>query len=87
MALLKRRLHSQGRSPRDGDWWYLVFDTETKRFCVEHEWRHEAAPGEEAPAGGTVPLEISAYLVTREEGPGQRELIRLIKGIFDDRRP
>jgi hypothetical protein len=86
MALLKRQLHSHRAGPAvlGGDWWYLVFDTDTKRFYVEHQWGYEdVRPGDKVESG-TVELEITAYLAAGEEGPGQRELARLIKAMFED---
>jgi hypothetical protein len=86
MAILKRQLHSQrkGSAPSiHEDWWYLVFDTETGRFCVEHEWmdvhRNDGASRDK------VELDVAAYLKANDEGPGQRELARLIATMFDDR--
>jgi hypothetical protein len=84
MALLKRQLHGRHIGPPSlgGDWWYLVFDTETKRFCVEHQWGYkDPHPGDKLESG-TVELEIQAYLAAGEEGPGQREFVRLIKTMF-----
>jgi hypothetical protein len=54
MPLLKRQLHSHRASPLSlgGDWWYLVFDTDTKRFYVEHQWEYDRArPGDKVESG------------------------------------
>lgn len=87
MALLKRQIHRRRAGPAsiDEDCWYLVFDTETKRFFVEHEWGQDDVSRNGKVSLGTVELEITAYLSTGEEGPGQRELVRLIKAIFEER--
>ena len=43
MAKLTRQLHERirGDNTENKDWWRLVFDTEAKRFYIEHEWNHE----------------------------------------------
>jgi hypothetical protein len=86
MALLKRQLHSHSVGPASlgGDWWYLVFDPDTKRFYVEHRWAYEHVPQDDKLESGTVEVEITAYLRAGEEGPGPRELVRLIKAMFED---
>ena len=42
MAFLKRELHRQVKGPEvtELDFWNLVFDTDTKRLYVEHEWTY-----------------------------------------------
>jgi uncharacterized protein len=85
MTLLKRQLHSQRAGPSSslGDWWHLVFDTETKRLCVEHAWGGDDDQADPSIAN-TVDLDITAYLAGRDEGPGQSELQRLIRRMFED---
>ena len=84
MSLLKRLLHtgSAGASSTDADWWYLVFDTGSGCFGVVHEWgdREEHCRGRIT--GGTVLLEVAAYL-SRSDDPGRRELVRLICAMFE----
>jgi hypothetical protein len=81
MALLKRLLHRH-RMGGNADCWYLLFDTETKRLCVLHEWGNT-----DDVRGGTtgerVELDVAAYLTSRDDA-GQRELTRLVKGMFED---
>jgi hypothetical protein len=31
--------NSRGPNPADEDWWSLVFDPETRRLLVRHEWQ------------------------------------------------
>jgi hypothetical protein len=67
----------------DEDWWRLVFDTETKRLYVEHEWAHADVRWRGQTNAGTEQIEISDYLSAPDDGPGQRELIRLLQSLFD----
>lgn len=90
MAILKRLLHSEPASLGllGGDRWHLVFDTGTKRLCVVHEWGSGGNPPgpvhNDELTGGSVELDIASFLTTREEGPAQRKLQRLIKTMFDN---
>lgn len=80
MALLKRLLHCH-RTGDNADRWYLQFDTDTKRLCILHEW---GSPDDrDGTAGERVELEVAAYLTTRNDG-GQRALVRLVMGMFDN---
>jgi hypothetical protein len=81
MALLKRLLHRH-RIGDDADCWYLLFDTETKRLCVLHEWG-DADALKDGTSSGYVELDVAAYLTTRED-TGQRELVRLVKAMFEN---
>jgi hypothetical protein len=46
MALLRRELHRTAKAVANNeDTWTLVFNTDTKRFYVEHAWQHVAARG------------------------------------------
>ena len=84
MALLKRLLHSApaGSASADADWWYLVFETDTRHFRVVHEWGNADHHRHGKITGGTVELDVTAYL-SRQADPGQRELVRLIQTMFE----
>ena len=81
MALLKRLLQSH-RTGDNVDRWYLQFDTDTKRFCVLHEWGN-TDDHQDGAAGERVELEVAAYLTSRNDA-GQRELVRLVTIMFDN---
>ena len=71
-----------------GDRWHILFDTETKHFCVVHEWGTVDSRPElnnnGVLSGGAVELDIASFLATRKEGPAQRKLQRLIKTMFEN---
>jgi hypothetical protein len=80
MALLKRELHRQYEGPESTrkDLWTLVFDTDTKRLYVEHEWTSlETREGE---AGA---MDIAQYLTQGGQTAGHRELWRLLQTLFE----
>jgi hypothetical protein len=83
MALLRRLLHRH-RIGDDADCWYLLFDSETKRLCVLHEWGN-ADDLRDGTAGERVELDVAAYLTTRDDA-GQRELVRLVTVLFENGR-
>ena len=41
MAAIQHEFYrsSRGPGPADEDWWSLVFDPETRRLLVRHEWQ------------------------------------------------
>ncbi len=41
MAVIDRKFYQswRGPGPADEDSWWLVFDTETRRLSVRHEWQ------------------------------------------------
>jgi hypothetical protein len=86
MAVLKRELHRSVKGPAmsDEDWWHLVFDTDTKRLYIEHEWHHVDVRGDREPDIGRTELEIAEYLTQGGQTAGHRELWRLLRGIFND---
>ena len=86
MAVLRRELHRSAKGPvmNHEDWWRIVFDTDTKRLYVEHEWHHVDVPGDSEPAIGRAEMEIAEYLTQGGQTAGHRELWRLLKGIFED---
>ncbi len=81
MAVLKRDLHP--KSSR-ADRHTLVFDTDSKRLCVEVELAHS-----DAAVGGTVgyhiaTMDIADYLNQGGQTAGHRELSRLLRTLFDE---
>lgn len=85
MALLKRELHRTARGPvmNDEDWWRLVFDTDTKRLYVEHEWAHmDVRKGGQA-ENGVAEIEIASFLSEASQGRAQQELLRLLTRLFE----
>ena len=87
MPLLKRQLSARrgGTRGEDQDWWRLVFDTDSKRLYIEHEWSYFDAKRPGSPEGGTAEIEIAAYLAEESNSQGQRELGRLLRVLFEDR--
>ena len=81
MALLRRELHrsAKGAVANNEDTWSLVFDTDTKRLYVEHEWQHVGVCRGGAADNGTEQIEISEYMLQGGQTAGHRELWRLIK--------
>jgi hypothetical protein len=86
MALLKRELHKASRSPvlNDEDQWHLVFDTDSKRLYVEHQWAHVDVRGPTVADSGTAQLDIAEYLNQGGQTAGHRELWRLLKALFQE---
>ena len=84
MALLIRELQRSAKGPvaNDEDWWRLVFDTDTKRLYVEHEWQHTEVRGGARSDQGKEPIEIPEYLTQAGQTAGHRELWRLIQTLF-----
>ena len=77
MAKLTRQLHERvtGAHKENEDWWRLVFDTEAKRFYVEHEWSHTDAWRAARSNNGTAEFDINGFLA-EGEAPAQAELSR-----------
>ncbi|MBA9071030.1 hypothetical protein FHR71_004807 [Methylobacterium sp. RAS18] len=88
MALLVRELQRSAKGPveNDEDWWRLVFDTDTKRLYVEHEWKHTDVRGAGRSNQGKEQLEIPEYLLQAGQTTGHRELWRLIRTLFAEAR-
>ena len=86
MALLKRELHRASRDPilNDEDQWHLVFDTDSKRLYVEHQWTHVDVRGPDAAESGTAQLDLADYLNQGGQTAGHRELWRLLKALFQE---
>jgi hypothetical protein len=86
MALLRRELHrtAKGAVANNEDTWALVFDTDTKRLYVQHEWQHVDVRRGGASDNGTEQIEISEYLLQGGQTAGHRELWRLIRILFDE---
>jgi hypothetical protein len=84
MALLKRELHQQCEGPEvtRKDLWALVFDTDSKRLYVEHEWTSlERREGEAECRTGA--MDIAEYLMQSGQTAGHRELWRLLQSLFE----
>jgi hypothetical protein len=82
MPLLRRPLYQRSEGA-DEDRWRLVFDTDTNRLFVEHEARRGDMRGQ-GYAGSTGEIDVAAFL--NERGPAQRELVRLLGALFEDRK-
>jgi hypothetical protein len=87
MALLKRELHRQLEGPQltRNDLWVLVFDTDTKRLYVEHEWTNMETPEEQAERRADA-MDIAEYLMHGGQTAGHRELWRLLQTLFEEPR-
>jgi hypothetical protein len=85
MAKLTRQLHERirGDNTENRDWWRLAFDTEAKRFYVEHEWSHTDAWRAARSNNGTVEFDINGFL-GEDEAPAQAELLRIIESVFEE---
>ena len=83
MAKLTRQLHERirGDNTENKDWWRLVFDTEAKRFYIEHEWSHTDAWRAARSNNGTADFDINGFLAEGEP-PAQAELLRIIESLF-----
>jgi hypothetical protein len=68
MAMIQRKFYqsSRGPAPADEDSWCLVFDVETRRLVVCHEWQ---ASGH----GGFDEMEVAEFL--EQKGGAQMALI------------
>ncbi|WP_336492241.1 hypothetical protein [Methylobacterium nigriterrae] len=86
MALLVRELQRSAKEAvtDDEDRWRLVFDTDTKRLYVEHEWRHSEAREAGRSGQGKEQIEIPDYLTQAGQTAGHRELWRLIQALFGE---
>ena len=81
MPLLRKPLYQRSEG-RDEDRWRLAFDTETHRVFVEHEKTRGDTRGS-GYATETDEMEVADYL--GENGQGQRELMRLLDALFEQR--
>ncbi|MHB2205261.1 hypothetical protein [Methylobacterium sp. CM6257] len=86
MALLIRELQRSAKGPvaNDEDWWRLVFNTDTKRLYIEHEWQHTSVRETGRSAHGKEQIEIPEYLMQAGQTSGHRELWRLIQTLFHE---
>jgi hypothetical protein len=86
MASLKRELHRQVKGPEitELDFWNLVFDTDTKRLYVEHEWTYLDSRIRGTADYRTDVMDIATYLTQGGQTAGHRELWRLLRGIFKE---
>ena len=85
MAKLTRQLHERirGDNTENRDWWRLIFDTEAKRFYVEHEWSHTDAWRAARSNNGTAEFDINGFL-GEGEARAQAELLRIIESVFEE---
>ena len=86
MALLTRELRRAATGPvaNDEDWWRLVFDTDTKRLYIEHEWQHTDVREPGHSGHEKAQIEIHEYLTQAGQTAGHRELWRLIRMLFHE---
>jgi len=84
MAKLTRQLHERirGENTENKDWWRLVFDTEAKRFYIEHEWSHTDAWRAARSNKGTAEFHINGFLA-QGDAPAQAELLQIIESVFE----
>jgi hypothetical protein len=81
MCLLRRPLYQRSEGAAD-DRWRLVFDTETRRLFVEHEETRGDMRG--SGFGTTIDeIEIAEFLT--QQGEGQRELVRVLEMLFEEK--
>ena len=64
------------------NWWRLVFDTDGKRFYVEHEWEHVRVRRGRAADTGRTEMDVASFLGDPGQGPPHRELERLLSELF-----
>ena len=85
MPRLVRELDRKATGPalNDEDWWRLVFDTDTKRLQVEHEWHHVNARGKTDE--GKTEKDVFAFLSESGQKNAHRELERLLTSLFTDK--
>jgi hypothetical protein len=79
MSLLRRQLYQRSEGA-DEDRWCLAFDTDTNRLFVEHEEKRGDMRGS-GYGVNTDEIDIAAFL--NEPGQGQRELARVLRGLFE----
>src|SRR6266404_302119 len=86
MALLKRELHRQVKSPKitHADGCTLVFDTDTKRLHDESEVAHLEAKVEGTVGYQTTTMDITDYLTQGGQTAGHRGLWRLLRSLFNE---
>jgi hypothetical protein len=68
MAVIQREFYrsARGPSPSDEDWWCLVFDRDSRRLLVRHEWQ---ATGH----SGVDEFEVAEFLM--QSGAAQSALV------------
>ena len=80
MAKLTRQLLKLTKGGNE-EWWRLVFDTETQRLYIEHEWSHTDEWRASRSSSGTAEFDINGFLAEGEP-PAQAELQRIIESLF-----
>ena len=86
MALLKRELDRQLKGPEvtQRNIWTLVFDTDTKRLYVEHEWIYLDSHDQGSTDFRTDMMDVADYLTQGGQTAGHRELWRLLRAMFNE---
>ena len=80
MAKLTRQLHKLTKGGNE-EWWTLVFDTDTQRLYIEHEWSHTDVWRASRSSSGAAEFNINSFLA-EGEAPAQAELQRIIESLF-----
>jgi hypothetical protein len=77
MAVIQREFYrsARGPSPRDEDWWILVFDRTNGRLFVRHEWQSVGH-------GGLDEFEVAEFL--QHEGAAQSALLEALFQVHAD---
>ena len=85
MARMVREFHRSARGPvlNDEDWWRLVFDTETGRLFVQHEWAYLDARRGGPPANAMREIEIPDALAGRLPRQAHAKLVELLGSLFE----
>ena len=88
MALLRRELYRQVKGPEvtHADRCTLVFDTDTKNLYLEHEVAHLDARVNGTIEMQTATMDIADYLKQGGQTAGHRELWRLLRTLFEEKR-
>jgi hypothetical protein len=82
MPVLRKPLYQRNEGT-DEDRWGLVFDTDDSRLFVEHE----KTRGDMRGSGYSIDtdeIDVAAFL--KESSQGQRELMRILAALFEDRK-
>jgi hypothetical protein len=82
---MKRLLHERVKGPlaNNEDWWYLVFDQETKRLFVQHEWSYVDLGRLHSENSGSKDLDVTTFLRESDSIPARTKLTELLESLFD----
>jgi|SRR5208283_3195561 len=83
MTLLRRKFSSsiQGTWANDEHWWTLVFDTDTNRLFVVHEWDVVQADDISKSDKGWSDIDLADFLASAPD-PARDQLVEIIKRLF-----